>query len=565
MKAYPINISKAFSHAMMVSLLLALSIAGCKKTNPWMVYDARNLPKPSGAPKVTHIKDIGTVRVLEGKPVEPGASDGVFVPGELAVIRGKNFGRMPSVAFGKKAVDVLARLEDGGIVVRFPLGLESGEISMSVNTPKGSGTKKIISKRFALASIVGMEDTVLLEITTTGVKDTKQKLKTGKVSDIAFHRYGAQAYLGSPTGEITVVDFSAEQTPKILEKKSSSQGKLVGMAAPYDADRLLTVVNDVMTIWDTSLPKNPSPWRSIKLPPNASKNNIIDVAVTPDGNTAVLLLAKINGVILADITDPRNVRWFDPVVVHVGDDNPLLVRRLEFIRKESIPAVKAQGAGGGGGASGTQELWVLSGDNSDSLKIGTHPLSAIQYDVVSARTGADAPSALKTNEFSLSEAGPPLDWTHTMNPQQIQAGTSLREDPSKMSFFIVTADIGLFDLPTPLDTPNGHQTAVDLLEKNPQLSKLMEVDSKGKKHPMKDIPKGLVLESTSVTTDGKVLASIGCQVKTDKEKEDTKVNLSCGVFSKQIGQVKVEFEPMTNPDVNILKPPFDFGRILIQP
>ena len=54
--------------------------------------------------------------------MRPHASDGSAVIGETLWIRGRQFGRQPTVTLGGKVAAVVSRTGDGGILVRVPVG-----------------------------------------------------------------------------------------------------------------------------------------------------------------------------------------------------------------------------------------------------------------------------------------------------------------------------------------------------------------------------------------------------------------------------------------------------------
>ncbi len=556
-----------------IALLFAAAIpmTGCKKPNPWMLTTISHLPHPRGAPTITKVEDLGTTAIIQGKPLDGSGSDGSIVPGEVLVIRGNNFGRLPSVALGKKTVEVLGRLEDGGIIIRVPWGLEPGETILSINTPRGSGSKRINLRRFAVAAITGMDNPALLEIHRDGIKDTGVKLNTGKIQATAGHRLGAHGYLATPSGEIHTVDFAANGGPSVVGKRTAVEGKLKAFSSAMNADRLVTIIDDNLVLWDTYAPDNPLPWKGVKIPENIVQKNIIGAALSPDGLTLVILLSGFNGFVLADVTDTANVRWFDPVRIH-SEEDPLLVRRLMFMRQETGPPTISKTPGETTPLAQAPErppaeqiLWILSGDNDESLRIGRHPTSAVQYEILSARTGTDEPAANKKARFSLEDSNPPLEWSYSLNPQQIRSGTAFRDAPAQMSFFIVAADAGLFELPKPLDTPPGHQQALELHEKTTAFSKLLEIDGTGRIRAKHKPEKSIILGPSTITTDGKMLVSVACNAEPTTEKEERRISLGCGLFWMDMTHKTMHFEPMTKPELNLLAPPFDFGDVFVQP
>lgn len=526
---------------------------GCKKPNPWKLSSPRDLAAPDGKPSISKVEDIGTVSILKGRPLKSAGSDGVAVPGELLVIRGKNLGRLPGVGFGKKAVDILARLEDGGVVIRVPKGVQPGPMVISVTTRQGTGTKKIDVRRYGLASVVGLESTSVLHVEAQGVKVTGDKLALGKVVGMATHQGGAVAYVASSSGKLATIDFAAKGGPSVVGRQDIPKGGVQDLAVASHAHRMVTLGRETLTLWDTENPKAPTPWDAVTIPKELAAKRVLDVGLSPDGKTLALLLADLNGFVLADVTDVASVRWGKPQVIHTGEDRPRLVMQLKFLHEDVSQTASEQ------------SLWVLSGDNASSLQVGREPVSAARYLVESAKSGVDLPVAKEANKFTMPDTMPPVDWSQTFNPRQIQSGASLRQDPSRMVFFVATVDSGLYDLPRPVDRPTGHQALLTLYDKVPGFSYLKEVDSKGRLKSDLKLDQGLVLGSVAATTDGGVLLAVACKGEKATGTKDPAMALQCGVFSMEIGKNTSRFVPLTKPSINVLVPPFALGRLVVQP
>ena len=322
---------------------------GCKKPNPWKLSSPRDLAAPDGKPSISKVEDIGAVSILKGRPLKSGGSDGVAVPGELLVIRGENLGRLPGVAFGRKAVDILARLEDGGVVIRVPKGVEPGPTVISVTTRQGTGTKKIEVRRYGLASVVGLETTSVLHVGARGVKVAGDKLALGKVTGMATHEHGAVAYVASASGKLATIDFAAKGGPRVVGRQEIPKAGVRALAVASHAHRMVTLGRSTLTLWDTENPKAPTAWDPVTIPKELLGKRVLDVALSPDGKTLALLLADLNGFVLADVTDAAAVRWGKPQGIHAGEDRPLLVRQLLFLHEDVSQTASEQ------------SLWVLSG------------------------------------------------------------------------------------------------------------------------------------------------------------------------------------------------------------
>src|SRR5207248_2878200 len=96
------------------ALLGAVLFAGCAGAGFPDVSDGHDLSTAFGPPSIGRIRDAGSARLPQAGKWK-GDPDGVAVPGELLVIEGENFGRLPTVSIGGRATSIVARTEGGGI------------------------------------------------------------------------------------------------------------------------------------------------------------------------------------------------------------------------------------------------------------------------------------------------------------------------------------------------------------------------------------------------------------------------------------------------------------------
>ena len=97
----------------------------------------RDLDEAAGRPRIDEIRDIGGSDIPAVGVLRLASSDGSAVIGETLWIRGSNFGRQPTVSLGGKAVTVVSRTGDGGILVRVPVGTPAGRQSLVVSQEDG--------------------------------------------------------------------------------------------------------------------------------------------------------------------------------------------------------------------------------------------------------------------------------------------------------------------------------------------------------------------------------------------------------------------------------------------
>src|SRR5687768_3044141 len=101
------------------------ALAACGGPGARDVVDMGDVPGSSSRPAISGVIDLGDVGLLPPRGEIPqGDSDKVFIMGELVLIEGDDFGKLPAVRVGGAPVDVVARTGAGGIVARIPPGID---------------------------------------------------------------------------------------------------------------------------------------------------------------------------------------------------------------------------------------------------------------------------------------------------------------------------------------------------------------------------------------------------------------------------------------------------------
>ena len=97
--------------AMLLSAGCAAALAGCASARlSRRRRCARSARRRSARPSISRIRDVGAVR-LPQTGAWKGEPDGVAGPGELLLIEGDNFGRLPTVSIGGRATTIVARTD----------------------------------------------------------------------------------------------------------------------------------------------------------------------------------------------------------------------------------------------------------------------------------------------------------------------------------------------------------------------------------------------------------------------------------------------------------------------
>src|SRR4051812_41695297 len=212
-------------------LLSAGCAAGCAGPGFPDVVDARDVSTTFGPPSVSRIRDAGAVR-LPQTGAWKGEPDGVAGPGELLIIEGDNFGRLPTVSIGGRATTIVARTEGGGIVARVPAGVPVGNVPIVVSQPKGRSQKTFPIRRFAVVAHAGQ--LFFLRVDKDRAELAGKPLPVPGARLVRISGDGAAAYTvaNRPDGDhLVAIDLCAPGGPRVAgEKKLAHHGALVTAA-----------------------------------------------------------------------------------------------------------------------------------------------------------------------------------------------------------------------------------------------------------------------------------------------------------------------------------------------
>ncbi|PKN26269.1 MAG: hypothetical protein CVU65_06235, partial [Deltaproteobacteria bacterium HGW-Deltaproteobacteria-22] len=140
-----------------------LLVVGCTSGHPFRITNSMDLSEASSGPTVTKILDLGNAEVPTAGDVTRTGMNSQAVIGELLFVQGKEFGRGPSVSVGGLPAVVLARTENGGLLVRVPVGVPAGRQNVVVSTHKGVSSFPFEFRRFAAAGSPGNPKISLME------------------------------------------------------------------------------------------------------------------------------------------------------------------------------------------------------------------------------------------------------------------------------------------------------------------------------------------------------------------------------------------------------------------
>ena len=354
-----------------VAVVAAALAAGCA-TPHTIVDDPFEVAETSSAPEITAVTDVGGGDVpLHGELVME-APDGVAVIGETLWVRGRSFGRQPTVEVGGRPAAVLGRTHDGGLVVRVPTGTPAGSQPVAVSNEVGRGERAIAVRRYAAVLEPGAGQIGWADVGAAGPIPAGTTPISG-AQWLALSSDGRAAYTAGPqSAALDVIDLPGPGTPKVvyrldLGRPGAPGSAVVGLAAASAAPVLAVVRKDDVMLVDTSSPLHPARSTPRPLPREVRDGRVVAVDLSPDGKLLAVATEAGNQVLLLDLGTPARAPVAGALSV------------LPDVR-ESVLCDVAFSPGG-------DTLWVLSGDTPRSATVGPQPT-----ELRAVRIGADAQS-----------------------------------------------------------------------------------------------------------------------------------------------------------------------------
>jgi hypothetical protein len=328
-------------------------LGACAAPNHEIVEDRFEIAEASGTPEITEVIDVGGGDVPMTGTLGMESSDGIAVIGETLWIRGRSFGRQPTVLVGGRPAAVLGRTRDGGIAVRVPPTTPSGSVPVVVSNEVGKGERPIAVRRYAAVLSPGSGRVGWAEIGAEGPIAAGHASIAG-ARMMALSGDGRAAYLISAEhSQLDVVDLPAPTTPKAVYRLDLGPAPALAMAAAARAPVLAVVRAEDVVLVDTTSPLRPARSLPRQLPPEVRQGRVVAADVSPDGKLLAIATEEGNRVLLLDIVPRGRANLVGSIAV-VGDV------------RESVLVDVAFSPGG-------ETLWVLSGDTAKSRPIGPQP------------------------------------------------------------------------------------------------------------------------------------------------------------------------------------------------
>ncbi|MGM0596040.1 MAG: hypothetical protein ACQES9_03295 [Myxococcota bacterium] len=514
----------------------------CSKPNPRLITKTVKLDTASGKPVLSKIIDYGSYKLpVSGKIKEFKGDNKAFI-GEILVLRGENFGRQPTVMVAEKPTPVLLRLADGGIVIRVPGQIPSGEQEIVVSTNDGITSKKINIVRVAAAQAPGSSKTLLFDSLNW---KTIKKFKFGKVLNVVFHTEKPFLYLTTAAKgkfQLITIDIAAQPGPKVVDKKKIKQKKLIRFGISQNSQVLFAVVDTGVVIYNLENPSYPRAHSFQKFANLKDKGKILDAAVSPDSKTLALLLSKNNLLKFFDVQVPDNIKEGQEINV-LPEAKVSLLKKLYFTSSQT-----------------DQNLWVLTGDTDESLKVGYHSSDMVKYEVKSAPDRTSNIKVKKIQNYPM--------FIKKISPTGIDSATKGADESEDASlnkwtryYYISLIHSELLTISRlPLSTPSGLQKGIETLSTIEFNGVLHRLDYRGRAksfYKSKD-----VIGSFKLSPDGKTALMAVCKPQVNKEKMS--VDFDCGIRIHNLESGKAKSIKQGKFKKKHFVSPFNFGMTAIQ-
>ncbi|HXT96347.1 MAG TPA: IPT/TIG domain-containing protein [Polyangia bacterium] len=408
--------------ATLVAVCLAALGAGCAGPASTIVDDPFDISETTGAPEISAIVDAGGGDVTLAGPLAMEPSDGVAVIGETLWVRGRSFGRQPTVQVGGRPAAVLGRTRDGGLVVRVPAGTPSGAQAVVVSNEVGKSERPVNVRRYAAVLAPGSGQIGWSELGADGPVATGTTPVPGG-RWLALSSDGRAGYVAEATGgSIDVVDLPAPGAPKVIYRLAlrPGGGPVVALAAAARAPLLAVVrANDVVLV-DTSSPLHPARSEPRAFPQAVRDAKVVAADISPDGKLLAVATEAGNQVVMLDLGPAGHT----PVA-------GMLAVAPEI--RESVLADVAFAPGG-------DTLWVLSGDTPRSAAVGPEPT---ELRAVRLRSDAQSMANLTAARVvEIAEAAAPVG-LGVGRALPLASGAAIRLPPERNTvFFAATAHPG---------------------------------------------------------------------------------------------------------------------------
>lgn len=354
-------------------LVVLAALAACGGPSANLVVSSRDLGGAGGSPSVKRVIDLGDMTAIPavGQSLSRDRSDGEITVGELVLIEGEDFGKLPAVNIGGRPTEPLARMGDGAILARVPTGVPAGEVDVEVSHTRGRGARKVKIVRYGFAVSPGAGAVDVLRLDGDGAPVVRGRIALAGARDVAVSSDGAAAYVAvaagddQPSAGLGIISIAAKGGPHLvrtLPLSGEDATRVVTAAGAPDGAVLVGSRLFLFRAGNATAPTVESPVALDKV------GRIASLVMSPQGQTVAVLDGEQNQVVPIAVPAHGAPKVGDPV---------------DAMTDVWVPLVQDLGYDPKG-----EQLWIAAGDNAKALVAGKHPAQLVQ---LSAKGTAFAP------------------------------------------------------------------------------------------------------------------------------------------------------------------------------
>lgn len=512
-----------------VPLAFALAVAGCAGRGLPPIVEPHELSSTEGLPRIENVRDLGRAKIPKRGPWS-GLGDGSALPGEILLVEGRNFGLSPTVLIGDRPTPIVARTKGGHIVVRVPASVAVGRPNLIVQN--GAGKNQYAYPVHRLAVMVHDDTIQFFSVDRERAQAYGKPLSAIGAERVRISADGALAYVLAFAKEQTrvdVVDLVTGAEPALLAS-IPLQHRATLLAAALDARVAAVVGEGKVTLLTEEHPPSPP----FELPPELQKPRAVDIS--PDGKLLALLMADQNRVVL----------W--------SFEQQTAIATLSILPDAQLPLVRDLAFAVDG-----ESLWIVSGTSERTLPI-VEPtrLTCVRHTADKSDKNRTL-SVWKTQ--SIPGASAPLRIAIARG-QPVASGSIVRIPPEKAAVFLTTVNDAMFRLSSiDMTRADGTRQAMRLWNP-PQPGQVARGDIAGGGGPL--FLTNQVLSSLDVTPDAQLILAVAAQLTPSPKKDEVAIDLGLTI-TPVWGSRQVKFIPLGALKPSLLRPPFHFGEVRIQP
>jgi hypothetical protein len=287
---------------------------------------------------------------LNGQLRLNGRSDGYAVIGETLWVRGKSFGRQPTVTIGGRPARVWSRTGDGGLLVRVPVGAEVGPATVAVKQEYGTATADLSVRRYA--AVLAGGHLTWLDLGGDAPRPATELDVGGRFLRLSPDGRAAYVVGGTTLGTF---DITAPRLPERLGLTPLPPGTTLAVAGGPSATTLAVVRPEHVVLVDIGAPLRPIPREPRSLPPAVRAGGVTRAELSPDGRVLALAVAAENRVLLVELA-------------RLGLGDAAITADLPLDRETRAPVIADLAFAHDG-----RTLWVMTGDTAESKPLGPQP------------------------------------------------------------------------------------------------------------------------------------------------------------------------------------------------